>query len=157
MADRVTIRPARFPEDGDEVRALFLEYARSTGVDLSFQDFDRELLALPGEYQPPLGALLVAASGAVLVGCVALRPFDQTTAEMKRLFVSGSARGTGAGLALVEAIVAAGRGAGYRAIRLDTLPTQSAAQRLYQRAGFADIPPYRHNPIAGTRFLELKF
>ena len=31
----------------------------------------------------------------------------------------------------------------------------TGAQRLYESLGFKDIPAYRHNPIAGTRFLGL--
>ena len=36
---------------------------------------------------------------------------------------------------------------------LDTLPTMTGAQRMYERLGFRDVPAYRFNPIAGTRFM----
>jgi ribosomal protein S18 acetylase RimI-like enzyme len=42
-------------------------------------------------------------------------------------------------------------GAGYILMLLDTLPAMRAAQRLYARLGFRDVPPYRRNPVPGAR------
>jgi len=138
--------------DVDEVRTLFREYATSLPFALDFQDFDRELADLPGAYAPPRGALLLARGE----GCVGLRPIDDTTCEMKRLYVRPSARGTGLGRRLAEAVVAEARRLGYAHMRLDTVPEMAAAQSLYERLGFREIPPYRPNPILGARFLELQ-
>src|SRR5258708_12469109 len=77
----------------EEVRALFLEYANDLAFSLCFQGFDAELAGLPGAYAPPLGALLLEPEQ----GCVGLRPVDQQTAEMKRLYVRPAARGSGLG------------------------------------------------------------
>jgi ribosomal protein S18 acetylase RimI-like enzyme len=142
--------------DPDEARTLFLEYAQALGVDLSYQDFDGELARLPGEYARPHGRLLAARLGDETVGCVALRPLDSDGAcEMKRLFVRPSHRGLGAGRALVEAVIAAAREAGYTSMRLDTLPQMQAAQAMYETLGFREIEPYYPSPVPGTRFLEL--
>jgi ribosomal protein S18 acetylase RimI-like enzyme len=152
-----TIRAARFPDDLAPVRALLWQYAANPDVAVCVEDFGTELSGLPGEYGPPSGTLIVAAGDDdAPIGCVALRRIDPETAEMKRLFLGPEARGQGLGRQLVEAIVDAGRALGYQAIRLDTLPTQRAAQGIYESLGFVDIPPYRHNPVAGTRFLELR-
>jgi putative acetyltransferase len=124
-------------------------------VDLGFQGFDREMASLPGEYAPPRGALLVARTAGRSLGCVAFRPLDDGTAELKRLWVRPDARGTGAGRLLVARALEDARGAGYERIRLDTLRGQEAAQALYRSFGFAEIAPYRHNPVAGTTYLEL--
>jgi GNAT superfamily N-acetyltransferase len=74
---------------------------------------------------------------------------------MKRLYVLPAGRGRGVGRALVEGIIAQARRRSYRRMLLDTLPTMSEARTLYASLGFAPIPAYRHNPIAGTAFLAL--
>ncbi len=152
-----TIRSARFPDDLETLRALLGEYAADPDVAACVEDFATELSGLPGEYQPPRGGMLVAVGADdVPAGCVGLREFDGDTAEMKRLYLGPGARGGGVGRRLVEAVVELARSLRYQAIRLDTLPTQRAAQGIYESLGFVDIAAYRHNPVAGTRFLELR-
>jgi GNAT superfamily N-acetyltransferase len=137
------------------IRQLFQEYAAALPVDLGFQGFSRELDELPGDYALPAGRLLLGMDGSRPAGCVALRPLDPGVCEMKRLFVRRDARGAGWGRRLAERVVAEARAAGYGRMRLDTLAGMAEAQELYRSIGFRPIPPYRHNPVAGTVFLEL--
>jgi ribosomal protein S18 acetylase RimI-like enzyme len=143
------------PADVEAARALFVEYGDSLGVDLSFQDFEREVAELPSGYGPPTGALLLALADGKPVGCVAVRGLEPGVCELKRLYVRPDARGHGLGRSLTEAAIAAARTLGYRRMRLDTLPTMATAYALYRELGFREIEPYRFNPVAGTRFLEL--
>ena len=139
-----------------DVRSLFMEYAATLGaVDLAYQGFPAELRALPGQYAPPAGVLLIARLDGVRAGCGALRPLERSVCEMKRLYVRPAARGIGAGRALARALIARARGFGYDRMRLDTLPTMATALDLYRTLGFVEIAPYYDTPIEGTVFMEL--
>lgn len=151
----IEIRPARFPDDLLFVQNLFREYANGLGVDLCFQGFEEELSTLPGKYDPPRGQLLIATGHAGASGCVAMRRIDAQSCEMKRLYVQPQARGENLGRRLVERIIGEARSAGYARICLDTLPSMTTAQRLYQSLGFVAIEPYIFNPVAGTIFMSL--
>lgn len=144
------------PGDLEDIRVLFREYADSLGVDLGYQGFEDELAQLPGAYAPPGGTLLLARGSEGTVGCVGVRPFEPGIAEMKRLYVRDTGRGLGVGRRLAEAAIRFARGAGYRCMRLDTLPQMTRARDLYAALGFRAIEPYRYSAVPGTAFLELR-
>ena len=151
--DNVDIVPAA-AEDLQVLRQLFREYEASLPFDLSFQNFEEELKALPGRYAPPSGWILLAKHGAMFVGCVALRQIGEGVCEMKRLFVRPGFRGKGVGRALAWAIVEEARRIGYKRMRLDTV--LEPAKSLYRSLGFREIPPYQLVPIEGVVFMELE-
>jgi len=154
--DGIRLIHASTTADIAAVRGLFAEYGASLGVDLEFQGMAAELAGLPGAYLPPRGALFLVTARGQPVACAGVRPLDgDRVAEMKRLYVRPELRGAGLGARLARASIAAARASGHRAMRLDTLPGMGDAQSLYMRLGFRDIPPYRHNPVPGTRYLEL--
>jgi ribosomal protein S18 acetylase RimI-like enzyme len=147
---------AESPEQIASIRELFLEYAQSLGFSLCFQGFDSELAALPGDYAPPAGRLILATQGGETAGCVALHRLDAEHCEMKRLYVRPQFRGRGLGLHLAERVIADARQIGYKYLRLDTVePVMRTAVAMYRRLGFVEIAPYRLNPIAGALYMEL--
>jgi len=157
MVRGFVILPAESSADLEDVAALFRAYAAALPVDLGYQGFAGELAGLPGKYAPPAGALLIArAPSGEAIGCVAMRPIEQDICEMKRLYAAPAARGLGLGVALIHAIVEQARAAGYREMRLDTLPTMHTALALYERACFAKIDAYYPTPVEGTIFLGLR-
>ncbi len=105
-------------------------------------------------YGPPRGALLLAEIDDAPAGCVAVRPLDAATCELKRLYVRPTHRGHNLGRLLTYAALETARALGYARIRLDTLPEMQPAQRLYESLGFRDIAPYYGEPIPGQRFME---
>ncbi len=149
------IHQAASPRDIAAARELFREYADWLRVDLCFQDFERELANLPGDYAPPRGRLLLAFHHERAVGCVALRPIDPATGELKRLYVRPEVRGKRVGRRLVEQAIAAAKEIGYRRLVLDTLPQMSEAQVLYRSFGFVEVPAYYENPLPGVVYMAL--
>lgn len=136
-------------------RGLFEEYAASLSFDLGFQDFERELANLPGDYGRPEGRLLIALSAGDAVGCVAIRKLSEGVCEMKRLYVTARWRRAGIGRALCESVIAEARRIGYASMRLDTAPSMRAARALYVALGFKEIGRYRYNPLEGAVFMEM--
>jgi putative acetyltransferase len=141
------------PENLADIREMLQDYAAWVAIDLSFQDFARELRDLPGEYAPPGGDLYVARLENAVVGMVAFRACGAGRAEMKRLYVRNTARGSGVGRRLIETVLAGARERGYHTMVLDTLPVMQSAQRMYEHFGFRDVAPYYESPIPGTRFM----
>ncbi|EED16405.1 conserved hypothetical protein [Talaromyces stipitatus ATCC 10500] len=170
------ITPAIFPDDKQAVTDLFTAYTTALGIDLTFQDYQTELDTLPGKYSPKQGGCLLVARDETnphtLVGCVAYRALPPSTiiinnnngieekkyCEMKRLYLTPSARGTGLGTKLVEAIIAHARASGvYKGMRLDTLPNMESARALYIKFGFGEVGRYYETPVEGTIFMGLEF
>ena len=143
-------------EDIQQARQLFEEYAAWLGINLCFQNFDKELAGLPGDYAPPNGRLFLADDGDEVVGCVALRKIGDRVGEMKRLYVRPAFRGRGLGRALTEKLIAEAKQIGYASLRLDTLPGKmDQAVAMYRSLGFEEVAPYYQNPVAGATFMEL--
>ena len=158
-ADEHTVKlvQAKTDKQIDAARELFKEYATWLEIDLCFQNFDKELAGLPGDYAPPDGRLLRAIEDEYIAGCVALRKIGEGICEMKRLFLRAEFRGKGLGRKLVEAILAEAKQIGYERMRLDTLPPKmNDAIALYRSLDFREIEPYYRNPVPGANFMELE-
>lgn len=142
-------------DDLPAVRGLFLEYAASLPFDLSFQNFDRELENLPGEYSAPGGCLLLAIYDGDVAGCVGLRDLGDGYCEMKRLFVKSAYRGKHIGKSLAEAVIKRSRALGYDRMRLDTASSMKEAISIYKSLGFKETGAYRFNPLKDAIYMEL--
>src|SRR5205807_4164951 len=147
---------AQTPAEIELARRLFREYSASLEIDLCFQNFEKELAELPGDYAAPSGRLLFAYHNGALAGCIALRKIGEGICEMKRLFVRDQFRGKGLGRSLIDAIISEAKLIGYQRMRLDTLPPKmNDAVALYRSYGFKEISAYYDNPVPDAIFMEL--
>src|SRR5947208_1872470 len=121
MIATLHLEQAETPEQIALSRTLFQEYGASLGFSLCFQNFDKELAGLPGDYAPPDGRLLLAECEGQPAGCIALHKLEDGISEMKRLYLRPQFRGKGLGRALADHIIAEARRIGYKRMRLDTV------------------------------------
>ena len=115
-----------------------------------------EMLALYGEggndigptreasqFEPPAGAFLVGRDEAgAAVACGGIVRFDETRAELKRMYVLPDARGRGLGRLVLEQLEAQAQAFGYLGVVLETGDQSEAALGLYRSSGYEPIPCY---------------
>lgn len=149
----LSVALAETPEEVDAVRHLSRAFrqwlydnypAERQQVDLYYnpEKFEALLAELPNIHARPQGAMFLARLNGENVGCVMQHEIAPGISEMKRLFVSEKARGSGAALALCQASLAQAKEDGYGMMRLDTGYRQIAAQKLYRRLGFRERDAY---------------
>lgn len=147
----VKVRLAQFPDDKDTIRNLFLAYEQhlldTAAVKLDFQNFNDELANLPGKYAAENnGALwlvyISTPAQETPIGCMGLRAFNATQAELKRLYLAPSARGRGVSRMLMDVAIVRAQELGYKEMLLDTLGSMTAARKLYEKYGFREIGAY---------------
>ena len=140
----------------EDVKGLIREYTEWFGRDLSFQALDDELDHIEDKYLPPEGRLVVALDeSGVVCGCVAYHRFDDSTAEMKRLYVTPAGRGRRLGERLAKRIMELARQDGYTRMVLDTVAPLEAAVSLYRKLGFEEVEPYYHNPFGDVIYFGI--
>ena len=133
------IREARSPADRLVVAELIEEY-RATLPD-HVRAGQSNVLG-DGRDGPAPAILLLCVIGDRPAGCVCLCPVTEQVAEIKRLYTVAGYRGRGLGERLLAAAIDQARAKGFATVRLGTLRSMDAAQRLYQRAGFIPAPPF---------------
>ena len=140
----------------EEYGAVLLETDPVFARSLAQQNYDEEILHLEDKYAPPKGQIYLVFVDGELAGCVGMKPSDDSHAELKRLYVRPAFRGRNLGETLTRRIMDDARKAGYRCLRLDTLPGLKSALKLYRRLGFREIDPYYDCLVPGTIFMEIE-
>ena len=107
-----------------------------------------------GGCRPPHGVFLVAVVGDETAGCGGLQHVDDTTTEIKRMWISARHRGAGLGKRLLARLEAEGRRAGRSRVVLDTNGVLTQAIAMYRSAGYEAIDRYNDNPYAEHWFAK---
>ncbi|WP_298848245.1 GNAT family N-acetyltransferase [uncultured Ruegeria sp.] len=138
----------------EQYYALIAQRMQDMGFELDSaapQSALAEFWANTDSYMPPNGCLIVARQrDGEMVGCGMMKRFDQQTGELKRVFVTEKARGTGTGRALIQAREQAARDMGLKRLIADTLTPNVEMRSLYPKLGFVELD----TPIKTTTYLE---
>jgi DNA-binding MarR family transcriptional regulator/GNAT superfamily N-acetyltransferase len=108
-------------------------------------------LSIPAELdelRPPAGDFLVATLWGEPVGCGALKLHEGEPADLKRMWVAGSARGLGIGRRLLDELECRAAAAGASIVRLETNRTLTEAIGLYRSAGYREVDAFNDEPYA---------
>ena len=164
MADLRIIDP-KTEAELDAVRALCWEYLEFLKA---LSPFDAQLIELfyphekyaalmdrlAQEHAPPDGFIRLALQGDQPIGCGMVHRLPGGEAEIKRVYVTDAARGTGAGYAVMAALVHGCRDLGFTRILMDTSKPLTSAQRLYRSMGFRPRGPYQEVPPIAEGHLQ---
>jgi len=144
LVEVTTVDPAH-----PDARACLDAYVAELGL-LFEEGFDpaRSISADEQELRPPAGLFLVARLRGDAVGCGALKFHGSEPAELKRMWVAGSARGLGLGRRLLVELERHAAANGVRTLRLETNRSLTAAISLYRSAGFVEVDAFSDEPYA---------
>ena len=140
-------------EDVADATELLLEFGRAPERRISVRRLESEVASLPGPYAPPEGGFLLGRRDGHPVACGGYRAMEDGC-ELKRIYVRPAWRGEGHGRTIVEALIREATTAGYRTMRLDTLPDFVAAAALYRSLGFRETGPFKDFGVPGLLYFE---
>jgi putative acetyltransferase len=146
---------AQSTQEYNAAKALFIEYAKWLNIDLCFQNFNKELAEIEIMYNEKDGGIVLCVDDDKYIGCSAIRKIDDTTCELKRMWVQPSYQGKKIGEALLNECIAIAKKLNYKQIRLDTLSRLQPAIHLYKKYGFVETTAYYNNPNANVVYMKI--
>ena len=123
----------------DDPAGAELRAAQRAELDSRYGSDDHEPGTPPSAADVDLFLVAIGPAGDA-IGCGALRRLGPHTAEIKRMYVTPTGRGSGAAVAVLRALETAAGDRGWRTLRLETGPAQPEAMRFYEREGYRRIP-----------------
>ena len=130
------------PRDYERVFELHVLGLEQTGTHVDSWAHGQDLSspeALEATYLGDRGDFLVGELDGVIVAMGALRPFDETRVEMKRVRVDPGYQRHGFGATIVVQLEQRARELGASAVHLDTTTGQEPAIAMYKKLGYEEI------------------
>jgi GNAT superfamily N-acetyltransferase len=157
----LTVTTATATDVSEVVDPLFREYgewvARRLGQDVGITSTEADLARHHDAFRAELPGLLgtrgrplVARLGDNPVGVGTLKPVDETTAEIKRMYVRPAAQGRGVGRAIVARLLRDATAEGYATVRLETVRFMTIARAMYRAFGFVEVQAFDGSEAANT-------
>ena len=106
---------------------------------------------------PPNGYVFLAKIDGAVAGMAAIRKLNETTCELKRLYVRPDFRGRGLARALMMHRLSLAQELGYATARLDSPIFSTSAHELFKSVGFYPIDPYSESEGGEEMRPYLKF
>jgi molybdate transport system substrate-binding protein len=139
--------------EAESIRAIVGAVLAEYGLTPDPSGIDRDLEDLEVSYFAPGGTFEVAvASDGTIAGCCGVLALDDTTCELRRMYLVPGARGFGLGGRLLRRAIAYAKGRGYRRMELETASVLKEAIALYAGAGFEPIERPRISPRCDQAF-----
>ncbi|GAA2123836.1 GNAT family N-acetyltransferase [Glycomyces algeriensis] len=129
--------------DWDDPRGVGLRTSQRAELDERYGCDDHEPGPLPSAADVSVFLMAFGPDGEAL-GCGALRELDESSAEVKRMYVVPESRGSGVAAALLAALEDAASAHGWTTVKLETGVAQPDAIRFYEREGYHRIPRFGH-------------
>ena len=140
MANDVRLIAERF--DTPEVAALCKAQQDELADRYGFPDPDPDNLDASQFTTENGGCFFIARRGSEAVACGGIRRYNDTTGEIKRMYVAPTARRTGVARAILTQLEAHALDLGYERLKLETGIKQPEAIALYESHGYMSIEPY---------------
>ena len=136
----VPIQPRHVGPMAGVIRRVSAEHGLT--AESGFAVGDAELADLCRAYDRPGHAYLVAEQGHQVLGGGGFAPLagaDDSTCEIRKMYLCASVRAQGLGARLLRHLLDAARRCGYRYAYLETTAALARACRLYEAAGFTRL------------------
>ena len=122
--------------------ADFRELVALLDADLAIRDGAEHAFYAQFNKVDAIRHVVVAYENETAVGCGAFKPYENETAEIKRMFVREDARGRGIAGGILAELEAWAKELNYTECILETGVKQPEAIRLYQKSGYEKMTSY---------------